>query len=381
MGATIVVVGGTVVVTTGTAAAVGEAVEAVPSPTSAATSQALTARHSITTTTSGARLRAEVLPSSPVPPTPLTSPLTLLPSPDSLKGEPASHETTWAPEPRTSFRTMAATDFERIFHPRRMAIVGVSSEGGYGFANGMLIACRAMGFTGEILPVNPKGGSFAGQTIYRSVDDIPGDIDFAIIAVPAAAVPEALEACRRKGAAGRRGADRRLRGDRHPGGPGPGAAGPGGRRPGDPGGRPQLLRDLLPRLRPHPPARARPLPRERAGGLPVAERRHVHRPGPPGQVAGPALQQGGVLRQRRRPARGRVAPLPGRRPGDRGHRHVRGGSGRRRRVLRRHPGGGAAQAGGGPEGGPVRGRGAGRRWAHRLHGRAAGPSGRGCCAR
>lgn len=97
---------------------------------------------------------------------------------------------------------MPATDFERIFHPRRMAIIGVSAEGGYGFANGMLLACRAMGFTGEILPVNPKGGSFAGQTIYRSLDDIPGDIDFAIIAVPATAVAEALEACRRKGAAG-----------------------------------------------------------------------------------------------------------------------------------------------------------------------------------
>jgi acyl-CoA synthetase (NDP forming) len=83
-----------------------------------------------------------------------------------------------------------------------MAIVGVSSEVGFGFANGMLLACRAMGFAGEILPVNPKGGSFAGQTIFRSLDDIPGEIDFAIIAVPAAAVPEALEACRRKGAAG-----------------------------------------------------------------------------------------------------------------------------------------------------------------------------------
>jgi acyl-CoA synthetase (NDP forming) len=94
------------------------------------------------------------------------------------------------------------TDFERIFHPRRMAIVGVSADGPMGFGNGMLVACRAMGFAGEILPVNPKGGSFAGQQLYRSVGDIPGQIDFAVIAVPAAAVPDALEACRRKGAAG-----------------------------------------------------------------------------------------------------------------------------------------------------------------------------------
>ncbi|MBA7572281.1 hypothetical protein ES708_14060 [subsurface metagenome] len=38
--------------------------------------------------------------------------------------------------------------------------------------------------------------------IYKSVDEIPAKIDFAIIAVPAEAVPDALEACRRKGAAG-----------------------------------------------------------------------------------------------------------------------------------------------------------------------------------
>ena len=98
---------------------------------------------------------------------------------------------------------MTSTDYERIFHPRRMAVVGVSSDpASVGFGNGILIACRAMGFTGEILPVNPKGGSFAGQAIHRSVDEIPGDIDFAVIAVPAPAVPDALEACRRKGAAG-----------------------------------------------------------------------------------------------------------------------------------------------------------------------------------
>jgi acyl-CoA synthetase (NDP forming) len=95
------------------------------------------------------------------------------------------------------------TDYERIFHPKRLAIVGVSAEGGaIGFGNGILLACRAMGFSGEILPVNPKGGVFAGLPIYRTVEDIPGEVDFAVIAVPAPAVPEALEACRRKGAAG-----------------------------------------------------------------------------------------------------------------------------------------------------------------------------------
>jgi acyl-CoA synthetase (NDP forming) len=95
------------------------------------------------------------------------------------------------------------TDFERIFHPRRLAIVGVSADTrSVGFGNGILLASLAMGFAGEILPVNPRGGAFAGLRIYRSLEEIPGEIDFAVIAVPAEAVPAALEACRRKGAAG-----------------------------------------------------------------------------------------------------------------------------------------------------------------------------------
>jgi acyl-CoA synthetase (NDP forming) len=95
------------------------------------------------------------------------------------------------------------TDFERIFHPRRLAIVGVSAEeGGVGFGVGMFKAVTAMGFEGEIFPVNPKGGTIAGLDIYKQVEDIPGNLDFAIITVAARLVPEVLEACRKKGAAG-----------------------------------------------------------------------------------------------------------------------------------------------------------------------------------
>jgi acyl-CoA synthetase (NDP forming) len=95
------------------------------------------------------------------------------------------------------------TDYERIFHPRRLAIIGVSAdENGTGFGAGMLKAITAMGFEGEIFPVNLKGGTIAGLNIFKSVEDIPEGIDFAIIAVTARYVPEALEACLKKGAAG-----------------------------------------------------------------------------------------------------------------------------------------------------------------------------------
>jgi acyl-CoA synthetase (NDP forming) len=95
------------------------------------------------------------------------------------------------------------TDYERIFHPQKLAIIGVSAEeNGVGFGAGMFKAITAMGFEGKIFPVNPKGGTIAGLNIFKSVEDIPEKIDFAIIAVAARYVPEVLEACLKNGAAG-----------------------------------------------------------------------------------------------------------------------------------------------------------------------------------
>lgn len=93
-------------------------------------------------------------------------------------------------------------DFGRIFNPESVAIVGVSPNPGFGFGRGMFYSLSEMGFAGRIYPVNPKGGTIEGLKIYKTVDEIPEEIDFAIIAVAAHRVPETLEACRKKGAAG-----------------------------------------------------------------------------------------------------------------------------------------------------------------------------------
>jgi len=100
-------------------------------------------------------------------------------------------------------REKIPTDYEKIFHPQKVAIVGVSTEGQavFNFGSSILKAIKAMGFAGQILPVNPKGGVFAGLHVYKSVEDIPDGLDFAVIAVASRFVPEVLEACRKKGAA------------------------------------------------------------------------------------------------------------------------------------------------------------------------------------
>lgn len=90
---------------------------------------------------------------------------------------------------------------ERIFHPKRIAVIGVSA-GSMGFGSRTIETLLHFGYKGEIYPVNPKGGTISGLEIYKTVEEIPGDLDLAIIAVPAPFVPEALEACRLKGVIG-----------------------------------------------------------------------------------------------------------------------------------------------------------------------------------
>ena len=74
--------------------------------------------------------------------------------------------------------------FERMFNPRSIAVVGVSAEG-FGFGRGILLSLVSMGYTGELYPVNPSGGTISGRKLYPSIEAIPEPIDFAIIAVPA----------------------------------------------------------------------------------------------------------------------------------------------------------------------------------------------------
>ncbi|MDY6968078.1 MAG: CoA-binding protein [Spirochaetota bacterium] len=93
------------------------------------------------------------------------------------------------------------SEFDRIFNPKSIAVIGVSSKGS-GYGGGIIRSLQGVGYEGNIFAVNPKGGEFAGIKIYKSMEDIPELIDFAIITVPAQHVPEALEVCRQKGVSG-----------------------------------------------------------------------------------------------------------------------------------------------------------------------------------
>jgi Acyl-CoA synthetase (NDP forming) len=57
----------------------------------------------------------------------------------------------------------------------------------------------AGGYKGNIYPVNPKGGKLFGLKVYSSIENVDGNVDIAIITVPAKSVFESIKCCANKG--------------------------------------------------------------------------------------------------------------------------------------------------------------------------------------
>jgi acyl-CoA synthetase (NDP forming) len=88
-----------------------------------------------------------------------------------------------------------------IFSPDSVAIVGASSSPGK-LGNIIVSNLVEAGFKGRIYPINPSGTELRGLKVYRSMADIPEDIDAAIIAVPAKQTVSAVEGCAARNAKG-----------------------------------------------------------------------------------------------------------------------------------------------------------------------------------
>ena len=91
-------------------------------------------------------------------------------------------------------------DLERLVYPKSVAVIGASRIEGKPGYNIVLNLKRY--FKGEIYPINPKADEILGFKCYRSILDIPKDIDLAIIAVPAPFVPQVMKECAEKGVKG-----------------------------------------------------------------------------------------------------------------------------------------------------------------------------------
>ena len=104
------------------------------------------------------------------------------------------------PRPRPSQQEILAS-MVRIMKPKAVAVIGASAEDGK-IGNSVMKNLINGGYAGEIYPINPKASEVMGHACFKSVKDIPGEVDIAVFAIPAKFVAGALEEVGQKGIAG-----------------------------------------------------------------------------------------------------------------------------------------------------------------------------------
>ena len=85
-----------------------------------------------------------------------------------------------------------------LLRPASVAVIGASRRRGT-VGREILHNIVTGGFAGTVYPVNPRATSLEGLHCLASVDDLPEQVDLAVLAVPAAAVVDAAEQCGRRG--------------------------------------------------------------------------------------------------------------------------------------------------------------------------------------
>ena len=94
---------------------------------------------------------------------------------------------------------MSADRFRALFDPRGVLVAGASTHPGkFGFvALHNILAC---GYGGKVYASNREGAEVLGVRTVPDVADLPdGEIDLVFVCTPAAANPDLLRACAKKG--------------------------------------------------------------------------------------------------------------------------------------------------------------------------------------
>ncbi|GGT10659.1 GNAT family N-acetyltransferase [Nonomuraea spiralis] len=107
-----------------------------------------------------------------------------------------SAEVTTSREHRAESRSIA-----RLLAPGSVAVIGASREPG-GVGQTVLRNLLAADFTGPVYPVHRQVRAVAGVRAYPSVTAIDGEVDLAVVAVPAEGVLDVVKECAEKGVHG-----------------------------------------------------------------------------------------------------------------------------------------------------------------------------------
>jgi acyl-CoA synthetase (NDP forming)/RimJ/RimL family protein N-acetyltransferase len=94
-----------------------------------------------------------------------------------------------------------ARSIQRLLTPRSVAVIGASrsrDKVGHALVRNLIRG----GFTGPVYAVNPDATAVSGVPAYPTVRDVPGEVDLALVAVPADAVADVVLDCAARGVKG-----------------------------------------------------------------------------------------------------------------------------------------------------------------------------------
>jgi acyl-CoA synthetase (NDP forming)/RimJ/RimL family protein N-acetyltransferase len=94
-----------------------------------------------------------------------------------------------------------ARSIRRLLTPRSVAVIGASrsrDKVGHALVRNLV----GGGFTGPVYAVNPDATAVSGVPAYPSIRDVPGEVDLALVAVPAEAVIDVVLDCAGRGVKG-----------------------------------------------------------------------------------------------------------------------------------------------------------------------------------
>lgn len=95
---------------------------------------------------------------------------------------------------QTEEKATRRANLERLLRPKSIAMIGASSAPG-SFGQSVLTNLKASGYEGEVYFVNPKRPIINGKACLGGIEELPRDVDCAVLAIPGSAVLASLRRC------------------------------------------------------------------------------------------------------------------------------------------------------------------------------------------
>ena len=89
---------------------------------------------------------------------------------------------------------MLRKSLDLFFNPRSVVIIGLSRSA-VGSPISILTSLESFGYEGELYVVNPRMPALDGVTVCKALDEVPREVDLALVSVERSQVVEVVEAC------------------------------------------------------------------------------------------------------------------------------------------------------------------------------------------